>query len=120
MTIQTKQGPVSLNVEVADNDAKREYGLMNRQSLGDNDGMVFVFQPPAAAQRIGFWMKDTLIPLSVAFVEPNMAIESIQDMQPLDEAIHYAPRDYSYAVEANIGWFASHGVGVGDTVSILR
>ena len=118
LTIQTKAGPVSLSVEVADDEQKREYGLMNRKALPAKAGMLFVFNPPANARQVGFWMDDTLIPLSVAFVEPNMAIESIQDMQPLTRDVHYAPRDYAYAVEANQGWFASHGVGVGDAIAI--
>lgn len=111
---------MNLAVDIADDEAKREYGLMNRSSLPADSGMLFVFQPPASAQQLGFWMKDTLIPLSIAFIEPNLAIESLQDMQPLDEQIHYAPRDYPYAIEANLGFFASHGVQVGDTVTIQR
>jgi uncharacterized membrane protein (UPF0127 family) len=65
-------------------------------------------------------MKDTLLPLSIAFVEPGLTIESVQDMQPQTEEVHYAPRDYAYAIEANQGFFAGHGVSVGDKVSIRR
>ncbi len=61
---------MTMPVEVADDQAKREYGLMNRNSLPGNAGMIFVFQP-VADTTIGFWMKDTLLPLSVAFVERN-------------------------------------------------
>jgi len=118
VSIQTKSGPVSLSVEVADDEPKREYGLMNRKALPVDAGMLFVFKPPANARQVGFWMDDTLIPLSVAFVEPNLAIEDIQDMQPLTRDIHYAPRDYAYALEANQGWFASHGVSVGDAIAL--
>jgi uncharacterized membrane protein (UPF0127 family) len=120
VTFQTKSGPVTLSVEIADDDLKREVGLMNRRSLPADAGMLFVFNPPADAKRLGFWMKDTFVPLSIAFVEPSLAIEDIQDMQPQSEQPHYAPRDYAYAVEANQGWFASHGVAVGDRVSIQR
>ena len=109
---------MALSVEVADDEPKREYGLMNRKSLPADAGMLFVFNPPANAKQVGFWMDDTLIPLSVAFVEPSMAIESIQDMQPLTRDIHYAPRDYAYAIEANQGWFATHSVGVGDPIAL--
>jgi uncharacterized membrane protein (UPF0127 family) len=91
---------------------------MNRSSLPPDAGMLFVFQPPADAKQVGFWMNDTLIPLSIAFVEPNMAIESIQDMQPETQDIHYAPRNYAYAIEANLGFFARHSVAVGDRVSL--
>ncbi len=91
---------------------------MNRAVLAPDSGMLFVFQPPAAATQIGFWMKDTLIPLSIAFVEPSMAIESIQEMAALSETIHYAPRNYAYAIEANQGYFDGHGVKVGDHIAI--
>jgi uncharacterized protein len=120
VTIRTTRGPVPLNVEIADDEPKREYGLMNRSSLAAGAGMLFVFDPPANAKQTGFWMEDTLIPLSVAFVEPNMAIEDVQEMQALSRDIHYAPRDYAYAIEANQGFFASHNVAVGDTLSIQR
>lgn len=120
ITIETKGGPVVLTVEIAESDAQHEYGLMNRRSMPPDSGMLFVFQPPADAKRIGFWMKDTLIPLSIAFVEPGLTIESLQEMQALDESIHYAPADYAYAVEANQGYFTSHNVAVGDKVSIQR
>ena len=118
VTIHTKAGPVVIPVEIADNEAKREYGLMNRSTLPANAGMLFVFQPPADAKQVGFWMKDTLISLSVAFVEPNLSIESVQDMQALSQNVHYAPRNYAYALEANLGYFASHGVQVGDSLSL--
>lgn len=120
VSVVTKTGPVTLSVEVADDETKREYGLMNRSALPPEKGMLFVFQPPADAKQVGFWMKDTLIPLSVAFVEPNMSIESIQDMQALSEDIHYAPRNYAYAIETNVGYFTSHGIAAGDRVTIQQ
>ncbi len=120
MSIQTKNGSVVMAVEIADDEPKREYGLMNRSSMPAGAGMLFVFNPPANAKQIGFWMQDTLIPLSIAFVEPDMAIENIQEMQALSQDIHYAPRDYAYAIEANRGFFAGHGISVGDRVSIQR
>lgn len=86
---------------------------MNRHTLEAGAGMIFIFRPPASASAVGFWMKDTLIPLSVAFVTPDMVVESIQDMAPLSLTVHYAPRDFSDAVEANQGWFGRNGVSVG-------
>lgn len=91
---------------------------MNRRSLAPDAGMLFVFTPPASAKQVGFWMADTLIPLSVAFVEPNLTIEDIQDMQALSRDIHYTQRDYAYAIEANLGYFANHGVSAGDKITI--
>ncbi len=120
VTIQTKGGAVNLNVDVAVTPAQQEYGLMNRASMPADSGMLFVFQPPANAKQIGFWMKDTLIPLSIAFVKPDVTIEDLQEMQALSEQVHYAPGDYAYAIEANKGFFTSHGVAVGDKVVIQR
>jgi len=120
VTIEAAVGAVKLNVDIADDEAKREYGLMNRSSMPADSGMLFVFQPPADAKLVGFWMKDTLMPLSIAFIEPDLVIESLQDMQPLSEAVHYAPRNYAYAIEANQGFFASRGVAVGNQVAIER
>src|SRR5712692_965868 len=120
ITIHAKSIEVQLAVEIADDEVTREYGLMNRRTLPANSGMLFVFEPPADAKRLGFWMKDALLPLAIAFVEPGLTIESVKDMQPQTEEVHYAPRDYAYAIEANQGFFAGHGVSVGDKVSIRR
>lgn len=111
---------MKLSVEIADDEAKREYGLMNRRSLPPDAGMLFVFNPPANAKQVYFWMKDTLIPLSIAFVDPNLTVESLQEMSPLSQDGHYAPRDYAYAIEANAGFFTNHGVSNGDTVTVQR
>lgn len=120
VSIRTAAGQVHLVVEVASTEAERQYGLMNRDSLAPDAGMLFVFRPPANAQRVGFWMKDTRIPLSVAFVEPSMIIESIQDMAPLSTQVHYAPRDYAYALEVNKGFFQAHGIATGDRLTVLK
>ena len=120
VSIATPAGPVNVQVEIADTEPKREYGLMNRTSLPPDAGMLFVFDPPAGATAVGFWMKDTLIPLSIAFVQPDLVIESLQEMVALDEQVHYAPKDYEYAIEANHAFFTNHGVSVGDKVTIRR
>ena len=88
---------------------------MGRATLPADAGMAFAF---SEEHNGPFWMKDTLIPLSIAFVEPNNTIESIQEMAALDEQLHYAPRNYAYAIEANQGFFSAHGVAVGDTISL--
>ena len=117
VTIQTKSGPVTISVEIADDDVKREVGLMNRRSMPADGGMLFVFDPPANAKQVGFWMKDTLIPLSIAFVEPNLTIEGIQDMQPQTDDVHAPAKPYWYALEVNQGWYANNGVAVGDVLA---
>jgi uncharacterized membrane protein (UPF0127 family) len=77
--------------------------------------MLFVWPEDTAS---GFWMKDTLIPLSIAFIDAGGKIVGIQDMQPLDETLHHSPSPYRYAVEANQGWFAERGIAVGDSVTL--
>jgi uncharacterized membrane protein (UPF0127 family) len=117
VSIITANGPVNLRVDVARTEAQHEFGLMYRTSMPADCGMVFIFQPPADAKQIAFWMKDTLIPLSIAFVLPDNSIESLQEMAAKDDqTLHYAPQDYEYAIEANQGFFTSHGVAVGDKI----
>lgn len=100
-----------LEVEIADTPGERSAGLMNRQSLPPDAGMLFVF---AEDTESGFWMKDTLIPLSIAFVRADGVIVEILDMEPLDETLHRPGEPYRYAVEANRGWFEEKGVEPGD------
>jgi len=107
--------PVALNVEVADTAEKRARGLMLRTSLAEDDGMLFVFEGESKA---GFYMKDTLIPLSIAFIDANGTIVDIQDMQPQTTDVHYSEKPYRYAVEANQGWYGKKGIVVGDKVEV--
>lgn len=105
----------TLAVEIADTPEERSIGLMNRESLAEDAGMLFIWPEDTGS---GFWMRDTLIPLSVAFIGAEGVIVDIQDMQPLDETLHQSPAPYRYAVEANRGWFGGHGIGPGDTVTL--
>ncbi|MBI4491490.1 MAG: DUF192 domain-containing protein [Chloroflexi bacterium] len=95
-------------VELADDPEKRGQGLMFRQSLGQDEGMLFIFERPG---RAAFWMKNTLIPLSIAFIARDGATVDIQDMEPGSLEPHAPPADYLYALEVNAGWFATHSVG---------
>jgi uncharacterized membrane protein (UPF0127 family) len=97
-------------VELARTDAERQRGLMGRTSLEDGTGMLFVFPRTVSS---AFWMKDTLIPLSIAFIDEQGVIVDIQDMQPLDETLHYPADAYRYALEVPQGWFSRAGVVVG-------
>ncbi len=106
----------ALRVEVAATDEQRATGLMNRRQLGKDDGMLFVFDEPAYH---AMWMKNTLIPLSVAFVDHAGRILNIADMQPQTLDSHAAAGPARYAIETNLGWFARHGVREGDRVSGL-
>lgn len=106
---------VVVPVEIAATDAERQMGLMGRASLAADVGMLFVFD---AEQPLSFWMKDTLIPLSIAYIDAAGRIVDIQDMQPLDETPHPSAAPAQYALEVNQGFFAANGIQVGDLVQL--
>jgi uncharacterized membrane protein (UPF0127 family) len=103
-------GMYRVQAEVADSMGARMTGLMHRKSMATNAGMVFVFEENAAHCM---WMKNTLIPLSVAFIDEAGAIINIADMQPQTEQSHCASRPARYALEMNKGWFAQRGIKPG-------
>lgn len=118
LTIHAAGGDATLTVEVADSAEERATGLMDRESLAADAGMVFVWDEPVDAS---FWMKDTLIPLSIAFWDQQGRIVGILDMDPCeaDPCPTYAsPEPYVGAVEVNQGWFASYGIEVGDIAEL--
>ena len=103
-----------LEAEVADDPDEKTIGLMGRKELAEGQGMLFVFSRP---QPMGFWMKDTLIPLSIAYLNAEGFIREIHDMQPLEEnAIPSVFGDLVYALEVPQGWFAKNGIMAGDKV----
>ena len=104
-----------LRVEIADSPAERQQGLKFRESLPEDRGMLFDFGGETTA---GFWMKDTSIPLSIAFVSAEGVVLGIQDMEPFSEELHRSDRPYAFAVEANQGWFERQGIEAGDTVDL--
>lgn len=108
-------GSAGLIVEIADDPGERSTGLMNRESLGENDGMLFVFPEDTDAT---FWMKDTLIPLSIAFVRWDGIIINIQDMEAQSEDSHASPEPFRYAIEANQGWFEANDVFAGERAAL--
>ncbi|MSQ01768.1 MAG: DUF192 domain-containing protein [Myxococcales bacterium] len=105
-----------LHVRVADAPKERAAGLMGVTDLAPDAGMVFAY--PAASPRF-FWMKDTPTPLSIAFCDAKGVIVTIADLEPLDTTLTPSHQPAMYAVEANKGWFAAHGVAVGDLVGGL-
>ena len=116
LTITNSAGErVEVEVEIADDDAERQRGLMERTALAENAGMLFVFE---REQPLSFWMRNTLIPLSVAYIGSEGRIVDIQDMQPLDDVPpHYVSAEPArYALEVNQGFFAERGVEVGNEV----
>lgn len=106
-----------LKVEVARTSQEKAVGLMRRDKLDADSGMIFVYESPSQG---GFWMKDTYIPLSIAFIAADGAIVDIQDMQPRDLSNHMPRAPYIYAVEANQGWFAGQGIKIGDRAEFLE
>jgi len=102
---------VTLEVELAQTDQQQQRGLMERTELGKNRGMLFVFDQE---QPLSFWMKNTLIPLSIAYIDESGTIVDIQDMQPLDETSHPSAGPAKYALEVNQGFFRENGINVGD------
>jgi uncharacterized membrane protein (UPF0127 family) len=99
-----------IQAEVAATQENRARGLMFREKLGQNEGMVFRFPAP---QRVCMWMKNTLIPLSVAFIGEDGRIINIEDMQPHTRDPHNAKQPVRYALEMNLGWFRKRGIGPG-------
>jgi hypothetical protein len=109
-------GKTPLHVEVADTLEKQERGLMFRQSMPENEGMLFVYREP---RELSFWMRNTLIPLDIAFVDADGVILNIHQAVPLDERFLYRSAGLAkYVVETNRGWFSRNGIGPGDRISI--
>ncbi|MDI6755164.1 MAG: DUF192 domain-containing protein [Thermodesulfobacteriota bacterium] len=102
-----------IRVEVVRTEGEKAKGLMFRESLGEDEGMIFVY---AGEEILSFWMKNTRIPLSIAFIDQRGRIVDIQDMEPFSLRTHVSARPAQYALEMNKGWFQRNGIGVGDFV----
>ncbi len=108
--IQLTAGMHLIRAEVAADFSTRMQGLMHRESLAPNAGMLFVFDEAAGHCM---WMKNTLIPLSVAFIDEGGTVINIADMQPHSEQSHCASAPARFALEMTRGWFAQRGVKPG-------
>lgn len=116
LSIRTAGGAaVALRAEIAANDEDRARGLMFRDSLPEGEGMLFAFE---SDRRLSFWMKNTRVPLSIAFIVSDGRIVEIRDMEPLSLAAVESERSVRYALEVPRGWFSRAGVSVGDTVEL--
>jgi uncharacterized protein len=109
-TVELSAGIHLVRAEVAYTFETRAQGLMFRESLGPNEGMFFAF-PQAGIQCM--WMKNTLIPLSVAFLDEKGKVVSISDMRPQTETSHCAAAPAKFALEMSGGWFAAKGIKPG-------
>jgi len=104
----------TLSLAVAASPEARRCGLSERDRLPEDEGMLFVLPAP---RMFSFWMKNTRLPLSIAFLDEEGRILSIEQMAPLNaDAIYSSPGPVRFAVEVNQGWYAAHGVRVGDVI----
>ena len=113
--VKIRVGSAEFLVEIADSEKERAQGLMYRSELGAKEGMLFVFDDEA---RRNFWMKNTLIPLSIAYISASGTVNEIHDMRPqsLDDVASKLPA--MYALELNRGAFEKFGVSVGDKLAL--
>ncbi|CAN5790862.1 hypothetical protein BH23GEM6_BH23GEM6_01500 [soil metagenome] len=121
--IQTRTETIPVQVEIAETDEQRAYGLMHRTSLPESAGMLFVYDSVQPGEA-GFWMFNTRIPLDIAFIDSDGTIVSIRQMEPCTSPSpqwcpsYEAGSPFQYALEMNHGWFERHGVGLGDRVVV--
>ena len=117
LTVTSADGEtsVTLTVEIANRSDQRQRGLMFRESMDELAGMLFVFQ---GERHGGFWMRNTLIPLDIAYLGADGAVLEIVHGVPLSLDILTPSQGYWYTLEVNGGWFERQGLGVGDVVAI--
>jgi uncharacterized membrane protein (UPF0127 family) len=108
--IRLSAGIHVIQAEVAQTDTQRMIGLMNRPQMATNTGMLFVFEQPATQC---FWMKNTLLPLSIAFVADDGTVVNIDDMKPQTLDSHCSTKAVRFVLEMNQGWFAKRGIKAG-------
>ena len=110
-TIKLYLGSAELTVEIADENHERQAGMMHRTTMPENEGMLFVFPYP---HQSGFWMKNTIVPLSIAYIDPASRVIEIHDMQPGNtKPVESRSARVQYALEVNQGWFAKNGIKPG-------
>ena len=99
-----------IHAQVAQSPREKEIGLMFRKEMPANEGMLFVFERPSTQC---FWMKNTLLPLTAAFVADDGTIVNLADMQPMTETSHCSKKPVRYVLEMNQGWFKQKGIAEG-------
>jgi len=108
--VRLNAGIHNINAELASTPQQREIGLMFRNAMPANDGMLFVFEQPG---QQCFWMRNTLIPLSVAFIGDDGSVVNIDDMKPQTLDSHCSAKPVRFVLEMNEGWFAKRGIKAG-------
>jgi len=112
--MELSAGFYRIEAEVAADQANRMQGLMQRRSMPANQGMLFVFPQ---ADRHCMWMRNTLLPLSVAFLDEQGRILNIEDMKPQTDTSHCAAGPARFALEMNVGWFSGKGIKAGQRIN---
>jgi len=115
IAIESRGGRIVVMAEIANSPGQREQGLMYRKELKDGNGMIFVFERD---EILSFWMKNTLVPLSIAYIAYDGRILEIYDMQPGDLSSIRSSRSARYALEVPQGWFNRVGIVPGDRLDI--
>lgn len=113
-SISLQAGIYNIQAEVASTAASRQLGLMHRVYLPANDGMLFVFESKGTHC---FWMRNTKIPLTIAFIGDDGKIVNIEEMKPMSDDNHCPTTPVRYALEMNQGWFSHKGIGIGNVIS---
>ncbi len=108
-------GGETVKAEIARSIDEQSRGLMYRREMGKNEGMIFVYEQERV---LSFWMRNTFIPLDIAYIKADGTIATIKQMQPLNESSHSSRIKVMYALELNQGWFAEHGIKEGSKVVI--
>ena len=114
-TVKMTLGNREFTIEVAANEEQRQMGLMYRDSMPADHGMIFVFDDE---EPLSFWMKNTRIPLDIAYLDRNAKIVSIQSMKPFDLTGIDSGKPAKYAIELNVGVATAAGLHVGDVIKI--
>jgi uncharacterized membrane protein (UPF0127 family) len=114
-TVPMKLGSKTFTLEIANDSAEREKGLMRRDSMPDNHGMIFVFPQE---QKLGFYMRNTRIPLDIVYVSAAGVVVSVKSMRPYDATTVWSDAPAKWAIELNQGQAAACGIKVGDALII--
>lgn len=112
--VRIMAGMYQIDAQVAQTPRQREIGLMSRKEMPQTEGMIFVFDQPSTQC---FWMRNTLLPLSAAFVADDGRIVNLVDMQPMTENSHCSTEPVRFVLEMNQGWFARKGIHAGSKLS---
>ena len=120
MTVQDyfpiKIGARTVKMQVAALPAEQQQGLMFRKTMGSDEGMIFIFTSP---QQMGFWMRNTTLPLDIGYIDPTGELKEIYPMYPLDErSVNSRSHSIQFCLEMNQGWFKANGVKPGDKLDL--